>query len=92
VLWRIEMLGGLRAVSAERIVTRFRTHKAGALLAYLAFHQEASHPRDLVQEVLWPEEQRDRPSPVVLSAEEPWRTSRMISNLLPLQGREPDPL
>src|SRR5207244_1626172 len=39
-LWRIEMLGGLRAVSAQQAITRFRSHKTGALLAYLAFYRE----------------------------------------------------
>jgi hypothetical protein len=47
VRWRIEMLGGLRAVSADRVLTRFRSHKTGALLAYLSFHVGCQHPRDL---------------------------------------------
>jgi predicted ATPase/DNA-binding SARP family transcriptional activator len=58
-LWRIELLGRLRAVHAERVVTRFRSHKTGALLAYLAFHAGVSHPRDLLTELLWPEEPLD---------------------------------
>ncbi len=31
--WRIEMLGGLRAVRGETGFTRFRTHRNGELLA-----------------------------------------------------------
>ncbi len=53
--WRIEMLGWLRAVQGERIVSRFRTRKTGALLAYLAFHLHRSQPRELLIELLWPE-------------------------------------
>ena len=34
--WRIELLGGLRAVQADRVVSRFQTQKIGLLLAYLA--------------------------------------------------------
>jgi DNA-binding SARP family transcriptional activator len=55
-LWRIEMLGELQAVGTDRVVTRFRSHKTGALLAYLAFYVYRSHPRELLMELLWPEE------------------------------------
>jgi DNA-binding SARP family transcriptional activator len=34
--WRIQLFGGLRAERGERVVTRFPTRKAAALLAYLA--------------------------------------------------------
>jgi DNA-binding SARP family transcriptional activator len=54
-LWRIELLGWLRAVSANRVVTRFRTHKTGALLAYLAYYHDRPHPREVLIELLWPE-------------------------------------
>jgi predicted ATPase len=53
--WRIEMLGWLRAVQGERVVSRFRTQKTGALLAYLAYHLDRSHPRETLIELLWPE-------------------------------------
>jgi DNA-binding SARP family transcriptional activator len=52
--WRIELFGWLRAVQAERVVARFRTRKAGALLAYLAYYSHRSHPRELLIELLWP--------------------------------------
>ena len=65
--WRIELLGGLRAISSERVITRFRTQKTGALLAYLAYHLPRpllskggsrggiAHPREVLFELLWPE-------------------------------------
>jgi DNA-binding SARP family transcriptional activator len=53
--WRIELFGGLRAVSGDRVVSHFRTHKAGALLAYLAYYRRRSHPREVLIELLWPE-------------------------------------
>jgi predicted ATPase/DNA-binding SARP family transcriptional activator len=53
--WRIEMLGWLRAVQGEQVVSRFRTRKTGALLAYLAFHLQRSHTREALIELLWPE-------------------------------------
>ena len=53
--WRIELLGGLRARRGDNVVTRFRTHKTGALLAYLAFYHRSSHPREELIELHWPE-------------------------------------
>src|SRR5437588_12919985 len=53
--WRIEMLGWLRASHEGCVVTHFRSHKAGALLAYLSFYGQRSHPREALIELLWPE-------------------------------------
>jgi predicted ATPase/DNA-binding SARP family transcriptional activator len=53
--WRIELLGGLRARTADRVVAHFRTQKTGLLLAYLALHSQYSQPRDALIELLWPE-------------------------------------
>jgi DNA-binding SARP family transcriptional activator len=53
-MWRLELLGGLRAVHGEQVITRFRRHKTGALLAYLAYFRQRSHPHDELMEVLWP--------------------------------------
>jgi adenylate cyclase len=61
--WRIELLGGLRAVLADDsaeattplVFTRFPTYKAGALLAVLAYDVKRTHPRDELVELLWPE-------------------------------------
>ena len=51
---RVELLGRLRVTQGEREVTRFRTQKTGALLGYLAYHLERSHPREVLVELLWP--------------------------------------
>src|SRR2546427_7413254 len=53
--WRIELLGELKAIQGDRVVTRFRTQKTAALLAYLAYHRYRSHPRQVLIELLWPE-------------------------------------
>src|SRR5437016_14252257 len=53
--WRIELLGGLRATLGDRVVSRFRSHQTGGLLAYLAFYQRRAHPREELIERLWPE-------------------------------------
>jgi len=43
-MWKIQLLGGLVARSSERVVTRFRYHKAGSLLGYLAYFNHAHSP------------------------------------------------
>jgi DNA-binding SARP family transcriptional activator len=53
--WRIELLGGLRAARGERVITHFRTRKTAELFAYLAYHPQRPHPRELLIELLWPE-------------------------------------
>src|SRR5690242_12215282 len=53
--WRIQLLGGLRLSQGERTITRFRTQKTAVLLAYLAYHQHRSHPRETLIELLWPD-------------------------------------
>ncbi len=54
--WRIQLLGGpLSAQHQERILTRFSTQKTGALLAFLAYHRDQAHQRDVLIELLWPE-------------------------------------
>jgi predicted ATPase/DNA-binding SARP family transcriptional activator/transposase len=52
--WRIELFGGLRVTCGDCVVTRFATQKAGSLLAYLAYHADRSHSRELLAELLWP--------------------------------------
>src|SRR5262249_48603396 len=54
--WRIEMFGGLKARKGDRELTHFQTRKVGALLACLALQPTASHPREVLAEQLWPEE------------------------------------
>ena len=49
------MLGGLRAILGDRVITRFQTQKTGALLAFLALHHGKSFARERVAELLWPD-------------------------------------
>jgi predicted ATPase/DNA-binding SARP family transcriptional activator len=56
---RTKLLGGLCIEQADRIITRFRTQKTGALLAYLAYYRERSHPREQLIELIWPEADLD---------------------------------
>ena len=53
--WQIELLGWLRVVQTDRVITRFRSRKAEALLVYLAYFRHRSHPRQQLIELLWPE-------------------------------------
>jgi DNA-binding SARP family transcriptional activator/transposase-like protein len=57
--WRIELFGGLKAQQGERVLTHFETRKIAALLAWLALHPQRPHPREVVAEQLWPEEDWD---------------------------------
>jgi DNA-binding SARP family transcriptional activator len=54
-LWRITLLGGLSARQGTRTITRFRSQKYGALLAYLAYHRQNVHAREVLLAMLWPE-------------------------------------
>lgn len=58
-IWRIEMLGGLKALKGDRELTHFETRKVGALLACLALDFQRSHPREVLAEQLWPGEDWD---------------------------------
>src|SRR5262245_39861199 len=53
--WSIELFNGLRATSGGQVITRFRTQKTGALLAYLAYYFDRAHAREALFELLWPE-------------------------------------
>ncbi len=57
--WEIELLGGLRARQGERVLSRFRTQKAGALLAYLAYRCGQPQTRDVLVDLLWPDAFRE---------------------------------
>lgn len=49
------MLGTFEAKTRERAVSRFRTRRVAALLAYLALNPKRVHTRDEIAELLWPE-------------------------------------
>src|SRR5579871_1890838 len=51
---RIVLFGGLQIHHEEQVFSHFPTYRARALLAFLAFHREQSHPRELLAEMLWP--------------------------------------
>jgi DNA-binding SARP family transcriptional activator len=53
---RIELLGGLRAARDGSTIARFQTRQTGLLLAYMAYHLRRSHPRTVLCELLWPED------------------------------------
>jgi predicted ATPase/DNA-binding SARP family transcriptional activator len=53
-IWLIETLGWLRA-SRGAIEHRSFSQKAASLLAYLALHDQPSHPREEVAAMFWPE-------------------------------------
>jgi len=55
ILCRIQLLGGLRVTCGDRVITRFRTRKTAALLAYLACHLHRPQPREILIDLLWPE-------------------------------------
>ena len=53
---KIELLGGLRLVRGEEVITHFETRRTAALLAFLALHPHRAHPREVLAEQLWPDE------------------------------------
>jgi non-specific serine/threonine protein kinase len=53
--WRITLFGELRAEQEDCVVSRFRTQKTAALLAYLAYFSDRSHPRERLIDSLWPD-------------------------------------
>src|SRR5689334_8217661 len=52
---RIRFLGGLQVEYAGQTISRFRTHKAAALLACLAYYRHRAHTREELIELLWPQ-------------------------------------
>src|ERR1051326_3118100 len=52
---RIELFGGLRLQQGDRLITRFRSQRTAALLAYLAYYRQRRHPREVLIDLLWPE-------------------------------------
>ena len=56
---RVEMMGGLRLHSHVGTTDRFRTRKTAELLAYLACFHKRRHPREMLIDLLWPENDVD---------------------------------
>src|SRR5438105_6954143 len=57
--WRIELLGNLRALSGDIVVSRFRAEKSGFLLAYLALYRQRAHSREALADLFWPHEETE---------------------------------
>src|SRR5690242_817324 len=55
VVWRIELLGGVRAIREGCVEDRFARKKAAELLGYLALNLGVKCPRTKVADALWPE-------------------------------------
>jgi DNA-binding SARP family transcriptional activator/predicted ATPase len=55
VVWRIQMLGGLRLTHRERVVTTVNTNRLQALLAYLALDTGVLQSREHLAFVFWPD-------------------------------------
>ena len=58
-LWFLRLFGQFSAESDGETLTRFRTQKTAALLAYLACHPDRSHPREELIAMLWPDADPD---------------------------------
>ena len=54
-IWRVELLGGPRAVSGATVLTRFGSRKIAALLARLAMSPQRLHAREELIDLLWPD-------------------------------------
>src|SRR5690349_2049052 len=66
-LCQVELFGGLtlRAAGRGQGVTRFRSRRTAALLAYLAYYPDRRHLRETLVEMFWPDaptEERARAS------------------------------
>ncbi|MBS1713676.1 MAG: tetratricopeptide repeat protein [Armatimonadetes bacterium] len=58
-VWRVELFGGLTAVAVGKRITRFRTRKTASLFAYLSFHHDRPHSREVLTDMFWPEANLD---------------------------------
>src|SRR5580658_688175 len=55
-VWRIELFGGVKAQLGDLTLTHFGNRKAASLLAYLTLFSERPHPREILAELLWSDE------------------------------------
>lgn len=54
-VWRLSLLGGFKLERPGETITRLRTQKTVALLAWLALHPHREHGREELIERFWPE-------------------------------------
>ena len=54
-LWRLQLLGGLRAACGTALLEKFQTQKTASLLAYFAFYSHRRHTREEIIDLLWPD-------------------------------------
>jgi predicted ATPase len=65
MIWEFRLLGAFQTRhgealgNSETLVTRFRTQRAAALLAYLAYFPRA-HPREVLVDIIWPDAPLDK--------------------------------
>lgn len=57
--WRIELLGQVRAVSGDAVITQFGSRKVVALLARLVLFPRRAHSREELVDLLWPDADLD---------------------------------
>jgi predicted ATPase/DNA-binding SARP family transcriptional activator/Tfp pilus assembly protein PilF len=57
---RVEFFAGLRVWVKGQPVLRFRTQKTASLLAYLAYHLDRLHPRELLADMFWGESEPEQ--------------------------------
>jgi len=57
--WQMHLLGGLHLQRGTEKITRFRSQKFGALLAYLALFPNRLHTREELADLLWPDADPD---------------------------------
>lgn len=53
--WHITLFGGLSLQRGEQTITRFKYQKVGGLLAYLTYHPQQMHAREMLVDMFWPD-------------------------------------
>ena len=53
-VWRVQLLGGLRAQRGDVVLTNFSSRSVGTLLARLALYPQRSHAREELIDLVWP--------------------------------------
>ena len=53
-VWRVQLLGGLRAQRGDAVLTNFSSRSVGTLLARLALYPQRSHAREELIDLVWP--------------------------------------